>query len=61
MHIAYNALPGEVQKKLDGMKTNNKVEDREYVSAKHKKTSQIHPLVHTYPAKRRPISIRERR
>lgn len=49
MHMAYNALPSPVQKQLAGMKTNNKVEDRAYVSAEHKRTSQIHPLVRTHP------------
>jgi taurine dioxygenase len=49
MHMAFDALPDEVQQKLGGMKTNNKAEDREYVDAAHKKTSQIHPLIRTHP------------
>jgi taurine dioxygenase len=49
MHMAYNALPSNVQKELGEMKTNNKAEDREYVSAAHKKTSQVHPLIRTHP------------
>lgn len=49
MHLAFDALPGDVQEQLSGMQTNNKVEDREYVGAEHKTTSQVHPLIRTHP------------
>jgi taurine dioxygenase len=49
MHLAFDALPVDMQANLSGMKTNNKVEDRDYVAAEHKKTSQVHPLIRTHP------------
>lgn len=52
MHMAYDALPGTLQSKLSDMKTVNKIEDRDYVSAEHKEVfggSQIHPLIRTHP------------
>lgn len=52
MQRAYAALPEATRAELAALKTVNKIEDHDYVTAKDKKrfgAPQIHPLVRTHP------------
>ena len=52
MHLAYDALPEDLQNAYAGMKTHNKIENHGYISATDKQqfgAVQVHPLVRTHP------------
>jgi taurine dioxygenase len=52
MHLALENLPAAQRAKMAEMKTVNKIEDKAYVSAEHKKkfgVLQSHPLLRTHP------------
>ena len=56
MQKAYAKLPAEERERLATLKTVNKIEDREYVSAEDKKkfgALQVHPFIRTHPVSRR--------
>ena len=52
MHMALDALPDAQRAEMATMQTVNKIEDKAYVSAEHKKkfgVLQSHPLIRTHP------------